>query len=911
MTAEHAALASTALPTTRRRLAWDGSPAILAPVLAGGALVAMLVALSLLDPSRAAIWPEIELTVVGMAALATLVQGTRLAATQIDRWVRAAVAVAAVFYLIGQLDRLAELLGGVELGTALDAIPVVGLLLAISSCWWFVLRGRFSAIDQVAINLDSAAVFFAATAAVLLALGGQVHDTDSAMLLAYTIVFAGAFGATLVLNLATTPRRFLGGWLVILAGIPFVAIGFAWRLSALHDAWQPYGPVASFGLLLAAYGVATWTAELDPSVRFRGLARRIRAAVPLAAVGVAPVIIVLNQLFISRNGGSVGLAVDSSLAVVLIILLVRQTIILRQRDRIAEEAHQSAGRERALREEMSISEQRFRTLVSNSSDVFLIMSSDGTVTYQSPAIERVLGYPQDERVGRQIFELTHPDDIGFVQTVIRELMLSPNAQRTVELRSRHADGSWRTLEATARNMVMDPAIGGVVVNYRDITERKILESQLIHQAFHDPLTGLANRALFIDRVSHALRRRGDTTGIAVLFMDLDDFKTVNDSLGHGAGDQVLMAVSERLLACVRPEDTVSRLGGDEFAVLIEDGPTTTAGDVAERFIAALRTPFEVAGKQAHLSASIGIAFNGGEVRSADDILRNADVAMYTAKGRGKGRVETFELSMHAAVVARLELRADLEHALERGEFRLRYQPVFAIAGGGLHSFETLLRWRHPQRGEVLPNDFVPLAEETGLIVPIGRWVLEKACEQAKAWVDGGRPELRVSVNVSSRQLREAEFVAWVAEALTRSGLDPDRLILELTESGIMQDDEGRLHALRAMGVHLALDDFGTGYSSLSHLARFPIEILKIDHSFTAQLGTDGEDSALIRSVIQLASAMELTTVAEGIERQDQLDRLKEMGCTYAQGYLLARPMDAIRATALVNSAPSMSQASAS
>jgi diguanylate cyclase (GGDEF)-like protein/PAS domain S-box-containing protein len=911
MTAQHAALASTPLPGTQRFFSWDGSLAVLAPVLVAGALVAVLVVVSLADPSRAAAWPEIELTVVAAAALVSLVQGARRATTPLDRSVRAAVAAAAAFYLLGQLDHLAELLGAAGLGPALDLLPVAGLVVAISSCWWLVLRGRFTALDQIAIYLDSAAVFFAATATVLLALGGQVRDPESALVLAYTIVFSGAFGATLVLSLATVPRRFIGSWLVVMAGVPFVAIGFAWGLSATPGAWQPNGPVASFGLLIAAYGAATWTAELDPSERFRNVARRVRGAVPLAAVGAAPVILVLNQLFISRNGGAVGLAVDSSLAIVLIILLVRQTIILRQRDRIAEEAHRSAGRERELSDEMSASERRFRTLVTNSSDVFLIITPDGTVTYQSPAVERVLGYPPDERIGRQIFDLTHPKDIGFVQNVIRDLLLSPDAQRTIELRCRHADGSWRTLEATARNMVDDPAIGGVVVNYRDITERKLLESQLIHDAFHDPLTGLANRALFIDRVSHALRRRGDTTGIAVLFMDLDDFKTVNDSLGHGAGDQVLVAVSERLIACVRPEDTVSRLGGDEFAVLIEDGPMFTAEEVAARFIAALRTPFEVAGKQAHLSASIGIAMNGGEVSSADDILRNADVAMYTAKGQGKGRVEAFEASMHTAVVARLELRADLEHALDRGEFRLRFQPVFDLEGGGLHSFETLLRWRHPERGEVLPNDFVPLAEETGLIVPIGRWVLEKACEQARAWIDGGRTELSISVNVSSRQLREPEFVSWVEEALALTGLDPDRLILELTESGIMQDDEGCLHALRAVGVHLALDDFGTGYSSLSYLARFPIEMLKIDQSFTAQLGTDGEDSALVRSVIHLATAMELTTVAEGIERQDQLDRLRAMGCTYGQGYLLARPMDAIRATALVKGSGTMPRASAS
>jgi diguanylate cyclase (GGDEF)-like protein/PAS domain S-box-containing protein len=607
---------------------------------------------------------------------------------------------------------------------------------------------------------------------------------------------------------------------------------------------------------------------------------------------------------------AIGLNVDIALAIVMVVYVLRQTILLGERSRIVREAEAATARERALVADLQASEQRFRSLVQNSSDVFLILKPDGTVAYQSEAVERVLGYPPGERLGRQIFELTHPDDLGFVQVAMRELATTPGAQRTIELRTKHADGSWRHLEATGTNMIDDPVIGGVVVNYRDVTPRKQLERQLIHEALHDPLTGLANRALFGDRVSHALARRNESDELAVLLMDLDDFKTLNDSLGHAAGDQALVAVSERLRACLRPEDTIARLGGDEFVVLLEQADPGIVGGLAGSLLEALHVPFQIDEKQVHLEASIGVAFANGEIRDPGELLRNADVAMYTAKQRGKGRVELFERSMHAAVLTRLELKADIERAVERGEFRLRYQPIFDLASGELNSFEALLRWQHPERGEVSPADFIPLAEETGLIVPIGHWVLEQACRAARGWSDAGRPDLSVCVNLSARQLREPGLVASVADVLERTGLPADRLVLELTESSLMQDDEGRLHEVRALGVRIAIDDFGTGYSSLSYLSRFPIEILKIDQSFTALLGREGEENVLVRSVVQLASAMNMTTVAEGIEQPEQLALLEALGCTHGQGYLLARPMHPDDATALVVSGGDMRELAA-
>jgi diguanylate cyclase (GGDEF)-like protein/PAS domain S-box-containing protein len=878
---------------------WRRWRLLLAPLVAGAALLAVAALLSQADEvTHLAGWNSAALLIAGMAALAASLRGAREATTNVDRQVRLVLGGAAFFYAFGQMAHLVGRISGLRPSPIFDAIPIIGIMSIVAACWWIVLRKRYPHTEQFAITLDSAVVFCTAGAASLVLLGTQIDHAGGALALAYTAMFSSTLGATMVLNLAITPKRGASGWVAVVVGVLTMVIGSTWEALAGSFSWAPFTVVQGCGLLIAGFGCATWTAELDPSVRFRQMAARVRGWLPLAAVAVSSGLIVGSGILTTSRDEGIGLAADVLLAIVLLLCVVRQTMLLRERGRITSAAREASDRELALLEDLRISEQRFRSLVTNSSDVFLIISAEGSITYQSPAIERVLGYPAEDRLGHRIFELMHPEDQAFVQATLAEIVSTPAAQRTIELRARHADGSWRMLEATVRNMHGDPAVGGIVVNYRDVTERKTLEEQLTHQAFHDPLTGLANRALFSDRVNHAMRRRGDRT-VSVLFMDLDDFKTINDSLGHVAGDVVLTHVSQRLRACLRPEDTVARLGGDEFAILLEEASFTDVGVIADRLLASLQQPFEAGSKQVHIGASMGVAF-GTETSDADELLRNADVAMYTAKGRGKGRIEIFEASMHAAVVTRLELRADLEHALERGEFRLRYQPLYELATGELHSFEALLRWRHPVRGDVGPGEFIPLAEETGLIVPIGRWILEQTCRQAQAWREAGRPDLKASFNLSARQLRESRIVEWVADALAATKLPAANLIVELTESGIMQDDEGRLHELRGLGVQLALDDFGTGYSSLSYLSRFPIDILKIDRSFVSSLGSRHDESALIRSVVQLAASMKLKTVAEGIERPEQLERVKELGCDYGQGFLLAKPMDPIRATRLVS-----------
>jgi diguanylate cyclase (GGDEF)-like protein len=437
---------------------------------------------------------------------------------------------------------------------------------------------------------------------------------------------------------------------------------------------------------------------------------------------------------------------------------------------------------------------------------------------------------------------------------------------------------------------------GVVLNTRDLQERKALEQKLTFQAFHDPLTRLANRSLFRERVEHALDRR-NASDIAVIFIDLDNFKTINDSLGHAAGDHVLVETAHRVRSSLRTEDTAARLGGDEFAVLLEDANVTAAARVAERIRMALGTPFWVLGQEVYISASIGIAVRR-DTDTASDLLRNADVAMYTAKSKGKACFEIFEPAMHDAVVARLGLEAELRRAIERHEFVVYYQPIVRLETGEVIGAEALVRWQHPTRGLVAPMEFIPLAEETGLIVPLGGWILRQACHQLAEWQKlrgGGDEPFVMNVNLSSRQLVRDIIADEVAAAVDESGIRASWLVLEVTETVLMADPVVAATALghiRDLGVRVALDDFGSGYSSLSHLRRFPIDIVKIDKSFVDDVAHEGAESAIARGIIQLGKAMNIQTVAEGIEVDEQAEVLRTLGCELGQGYFFARPLAA-------------------
>jgi diguanylate cyclase (GGDEF)-like protein/PAS domain S-box-containing protein len=549
----------------------------------------------------------------------------------------------------------------------------------------------------------------------------------------------------------------------------------------------------------------------------------------------------------------------------------------------------------ARTDQLRDSERRFRSLVQNSSDVILVLDVDGTVKYLSPSAKSVLGGDADEieAVGANPVHLVVEEDRPRLRAAGRELLAKSGGTHSIEFRVRPKDGRDRDVEAIVTNLLHDPAVAGFVVNARDITERKELERQLTHRAFHDPLTELANRALFVDRLEHALRRRRrapDT--LALLFLDLDDFKNVNDSLGHETGDRLLAAVSQRLLESARPGDTVARLGGDEFAILLEDVEGALgAARIAARLLTAFEKPLQVGNRDLFIQASIGIATNSEASRTAKSLLSNADVAMYAAKARGKGRFEHFEHSMHAALVERLELEQDLRDAIERDEFLLHYQPIVALESGGIPAVEALIRWRHRGRGLIAPDNFISLAEQTGLIVPIGRWVLNAACQQAAAWrQELGRP-LTMMVNLSVKQLEDPQLVEDVERSLERSGLEPEGLLLEITESMIVEDEAtiAKMKEIRGLGVRLGIDDFGTKYSSLSYLRRLPLDVLKIDREFIGDVTAGSPEASLIQAIVAMSHSMGLTPIAEGVEKPHEEEELKRIGCNLAQGFLLGKP----------------------
>ncbi|WP_433077575.1 putative bifunctional diguanylate cyclase/phosphodiesterase [Dactylosporangium sp. CA-052675] len=622
-------------------------------------------------------------------------------------------------------------------------------------------------------------------------------------------------------------------------------------------------------------------AALDP--RMRTVDERLPPAVPRLSSGRMAVLLAVAALLIPvvvtvRAAASRELAVFLTASCVLFVL-----VLVRLADVV--NGLREVQRQRA--------EGRFQRLTEQVTDLVSICRADGVIQYVTPSIESLLGLRAADVLGLALVELVHPDDRERVGLLLATR--PPNGHvGPVECRLRRADGGFVLTETIGRS-VDDGDGSGYLFTTRDITERKALEEQLTHQAFHDGLTGLANRALLADRIHHALERRGTPyRHIALLIVDLDDFKTINDSLGRAAGDALLRTTADRLRSCLRSADTAARLGGDEFAMLLEHlDDAAEAARVAERVLSAVRRPISVGGREIQPQASVGIALpDPDRPPDADELLRNADVAMHMAKRQGRNRFAYFAPSMQAGLLERLDLAEDLRGAIERHELLVYYQPFVDLRDGSIIGAEALVRWAHPRKGLIPPDRFIPLAEETGLILPLGYEVLATACRTAAAWpVGGARP--KISVNLSPRQVQDPAVTLYVQQTLLHSGLEPEQLTLEITESLLSEDADvaaSRLAELKALGVRLAVDDFGTGYSSLSRLHAFPIDILKIPKPFVDGVARGPEHSALARAILDLAQALDLQVVAEGIEDAAQARELARLGCPIGQGFHFSRPV---------------------
>ena len=540
------------------------------------------------------------------------------------------------------------------------------------------------------------------------------------------------------------------------------------------------------------------------------------------------------------------------------------------------------------------SEEYFRTLVQNMGDVILILDDDDDeIRYASPSAQTMFG--DTPLPGRRVRDLVDPAQRGLAQQLLDLVRVRPEKRSArADWTVKGAEGTPVEVEVSCRDLRQDPTVAGLVVTLRDVTEQRQLERELKHRAFHDLLTGLPNRVLFTEQVERAVTRAQANVGIAgVLFVDLDDFKVVNDTLGHDIGDQLLVAVGRRLSDGLRPEDTAARLGGDEFAVLVEDVTSLAEiEELAERTVQILAEPIVLGGSLLSASASVGVATTVDAANSSD-LLRQADLAVYEAKGGGKSRWLRYQSELHTAVVERLAMRAALERALEAGDFVLQYQPIVRLVDWVTVGFEALVRWVHPTRGMVAPGAFIEVAEDTGLIVPIGDWVLRQALADAISWPSSSPDAPYLSVNVSAKQFRQPGFIQQVRDQLAQAGLPPERMVLEITESLLLRDDEqvwSDLIALRESGIRVAIDDFGTGYSSLSYLRQVPIDVVKIDKSFIDPMAASTQQRDLVEGIVRLAHTLGLEVIAEGLERPRDRELLVDIGCPYGQGYLFSKPL---------------------
>jgi diguanylate cyclase (GGDEF)-like protein/PAS domain S-box-containing protein len=615
-----------------------------------------------------------------------------------------------------------------------------------------------------------------------------------------------------------------------------------------------------------------------PVERLRAALARLPALLPYAALLAAGFLLLAPG--IPAAGRQLAAWIVGALA---LFLFARQLLASRFRAATAQEPEPRSA------------EARFSALIRNTADVIAIVDAGGTFLYLTPTAERIFGQPASSLIGRKLAELVSFEDRARLRDFLARDLAQPGAAAHVEARVPRGEEKQRIVEIHGSNMAHEPAIGGFLLNLRDSTDRKGMEEQLKRLALHDPLTLLGNRSLFRDRLEHALavsKRNG--RGVAVLFVDLDNFKRINDSFGHATGDRVLHRCAQRLVQATRSGDTVARFGGDEFAVLLENlTDRDQVIEIAARVVEALQGPLDMTGQDLRIGASIGVAF-AGPGDGVEELLRHADVAMYASKAQGKACYTVYEPAMSRAASERLELEGEIERGMQARQFLIHYLPAVDLRSGYLLGVEALIRWQHPVRGLLGPADFLPVAEQSGQIVTLGRWVLAQACREVRVWqarLPEGR-QVRVSVNVSAVQLAQSDICADVEDALRISALDPGNLVIEIKETVLMQNSEAvlaTLNGLRLLGVRIAIDDFGTGLSSLSYLHRFPIDILKIDRSFVEQLGRIEDGAGLTRAIISLGETLGLEVVAEGIESEEQQRELIGLGCVAGQGYYYSKP----------------------
>ena len=702
-------------------------------------------------------------------------------------------------------------------------------------------------------------------------------------------------------------------WTALVPMLDALALAIAFRAAAQTGFRVPATTVLAAGVgLLLVSDVARSIAELWGSMIAGGLIAALSIAPPLvigaAAVDptmthrkrpadVAPMfgfgrvvwlsVAALTPLTVLLTLNVTGLGTQTTLVISAICAVIVVVLALTRMWRLVATV-------RALTERRG--QDRLAAMVEHSSDVVLLVDADGIISYASPGLTTTLGHRADDWTGRSLVDLVASDDSDAAAAELRKAAALQHGEMVkLEASLVRVDGHRRRMEATIANLLGGDAVDGMVATFRDVTEQRNLERQLSHRAFHDELTGLANRALFLDRMDHALRvTRPKHDPVVVLFVDLDDFKSVNDALGHAVGDQMLRSIAERIRRVAGDGDTPARLGGDEFALLLEDlGGVERALDVAESLLDAMREPVALAGHDLAVLASVGVAVSTPGMTTAG-LLRDADIAMYEAKRAGKSQIKIFDPTMRLTATRQLEFRTDLGSAIERGQLRLVFQPMVDLRSHGVTGAEALVRWEHPIRGSIAPSEFIPIAERAGLIVAIGNWVVDESIRAAARWQSFGPQQ--ISVNVSAQQVRLPEFVDVVRRSLETHQLDPACLILEINETVLVEElDAGtdNLAPLRELGVRIAVDDFGIGYCSLSYLQQFAVDIVKIDPKFVDEIDDPAHPMPLARMILQLTSGLDVISVAEGIERPAQLKALRTFGCDIGQGYLLSGPLEAV------------------